>query len=96
MCKVPSLVVSSVVSSSNFCPLIARFTYHPRHPAVFWLHLNKGRYFSTRSKSALTIINVGVLAIGFTICGLGLYVSGRSINESTTNHSWSCAENSKF
>jgi hypothetical protein len=34
---------------------------------MFWLHFNKGRYFSTRAKSALTIINVGVLVIGFTI-----------------------------
>ncbi|KAJ5438729.1 amino acid transporter [Penicillium daleae] len=72
---------------------------------MFWLHFSKGRYFSTRAKSALTIINVGVLVIGFTISAdkdssvwtgiIRLYVSGRSINESTTNFSWSCADKSK-
>ncbi|CAG8172776.1 unnamed protein product [Penicillium salamii] len=63
-------------------------------PAVFWLHLNRGRYFSTTRKTVLTIVNVVILAIGFAIAGLGLYVSARSLSESTTNLSWSCADNS--
>ncbi|KAJ5329581.1 hypothetical protein N7452_009971 [Penicillium brevicompactum] len=63
-------------------------------PALFWLHMNRGQYFSTLSKGFLTFCNLSILAIAFGICGMGLYVSGRAINESSEGGSWSCADNS--
>ncbi|ODM21996.1 hypothetical protein SI65_02840 [Aspergillus cristatus] len=60
-------------------------------PAVFWLHMNYGRYFQTVAKSFLTIVNLAVLAISCAICGLGLYVSGAAIHEDSSSSSWSCA-----
>ncbi|CAG8934330.1 unnamed protein product [Penicillium salamii] len=63
-------------------------------PALFWLHMNRGQYFSTLSKGLLTICNLSILAIAFAMCGMGLYVSGRAINESSGSSSWSCANNS--
>ncbi|KAJ5871718.1 uncharacterized protein N7529_004071 [Penicillium soppii] len=62
-------------------------------PAIFWLVMNKGKWFSTPSKIALTILNVIILGIAIAICGLGLYVSGVAINESSSKASWTCANN---
>ncbi|KAM0104819.1 hypothetical protein ACP6JE_000454 [Aspergillus fumigatus] len=44
-------------------------------PAIFWLVMNKGRWFSTRSKICLTIVNFFILAFACALCGMGLYVS---------------------
>lgn len=41
-------------------------------PALFWLHMNKGQYFSTLSKGFLTFCNLTILAIAFGIVGLTL------------------------
>ncbi|CAG8039534.1 unnamed protein product [Penicillium nalgiovense] len=62
-------------------------------PAIMWLFLNKGRWFESWKKIVLTIINLVILAIACAICGLGLYVSGKSINESSSKSSWTCADN---
>ncbi|KAJ5322348.1 hypothetical protein N7452_010637 [Penicillium brevicompactum] len=62
-------------------------------PAIFWLSMNKGQWFSSPSKIALTIVNLVILGIAIAICGLGLYVSGVAINESSSNASWTCANN---
>ncbi|KAI3216554.1 hypothetical protein DTO012A9_10289 [Penicillium roqueforti] len=62
-------------------------------PAIFWFMMNKGKLFSSTRKIALTIINLAILGIACTICGLGLYVSGVAINESSSNASWTCANN---
>ncbi|KAJ5871268.1 uncharacterized protein N7529_003621 [Penicillium soppii] len=60
-------------------------------PAIFWFYMNKGRYFQNWKKTVLTITNIGVLAIAFAICGLGLYVSGVAIHNDSSSQSWSCA-----
>ncbi|KAJ5544544.1 hypothetical protein N7535_007058 [Penicillium sp. DV-2018c] len=60
-------------------------------PAIFWFHMNTGRYFQNWKKTVLTITNVLVLAISFAICGLGLWVSGVAIHEDSSSRSWSCA-----
>ncbi|KAJ6078370.1 hypothetical protein N7467_008123 [Penicillium canescens] len=60
-------------------------------PAVFWFYMNKGRYFSTTSKACLTVLNLVIFAIGCFMCGAGLYVSGRALNETASHHSWSCS-----
>ncbi|OGE49984.1 hypothetical protein PENARI_c019G03411 [Penicillium arizonense] len=62
-------------------------------PAIFWLVMNKGKWVSTPRKIILTIVNLVILAIACAICGLGLYVSGKAINESSSKSSWTCANN---
>lgn len=37
---------------------------------LFWLKMNKGQYFTSRSKICLTVINVGVVCIGCIIVSL--------------------------
>ncbi|KAJ5652336.1 hypothetical protein N7507_009762 [Penicillium longicatenatum] len=62
-------------------------------PAMFWLLMNKGQWWSSPKKIFLTIINFLILGIACAICGLGLYVSGKSIHDSSSNSSWTCASN---
>ncbi|CAI7645672.1 unnamed protein product [Penicillium glandicola] len=62
-------------------------------PAIFWFMMNKGKLFSSTRKIILTIVNVVILGIACAICGLGLYVSGVAINESSAKASWTCANN---
>ncbi|KAE8382015.1 transmembrane amino acid transporter protein-domain-containing protein [Aspergillus bertholletiae] len=62
-------------------------------PAIFWLVMNKGVWFSSPRKIFLTIVNVIILGIACALCGLGLYVSGKSINENSSSSSWTCANN---
>ncbi|PKY04412.1 hypothetical protein P168DRAFT_236371 [Aspergillus campestris IBT 28561] len=62
-------------------------------PAIFWFVLNKGQYFANWKKITLTVINLIILGIACAICGLGLYVSGKAINESSSKASWTCANN---
>ncbi|KAJ5519298.1 Amino acid transporter transmembrane [Penicillium expansum] len=60
---------------------------------VYWLHINKGKWFSSPRKIALTILNVCIILIGGCMCGLGLYVSGKAIHDDSSNNSFSCASN---
>ncbi|CAK46520.1 hypothetical protein AnigIFM60653_008987 [Aspergillus niger] len=60
---------------------------------MFWLYLNKDRLFSSPRKIALTIFNVIIIGIAACICGLGLYVSGRSLHDDANGSSFSCASN---
>lgn len=60
----------------------------------FWLFLNWGRYKASGKNIFLTVLNLIVFAIGATICGLGLYASGKSIAYDNSNASFSCADNS--
>ncbi|OJJ42299.1 hypothetical protein ASPZODRAFT_1502128 [Penicilliopsis zonata CBS 506.65] len=60
-------------------------------PAIFWFHMNRGRYFKTFQKTCMTIVNIGVLACAIAICVLGLYVSGVAIHNDAASSSWSCA-----
>ncbi|PYI11885.1 hypothetical protein BO78DRAFT_457170 [Aspergillus sclerotiicarbonarius CBS 121057] len=60
---------------------------------IFWLYLNKGQLFSSPRKIALTILNVIIIGIAACICGLGLYVSGRSLHDDANSNSFSCANN---
>ncbi|KGO69589.1 Amino acid transporter, transmembrane [Penicillium italicum] len=60
---------------------------------VYWLHINKGKWFSSPRKIALTVLNFCIILIGGCMCGLGLYVSGKAIHDDSTNNSFSCANN---
>ncbi|KAJ5471229.1 hypothetical protein N7530_008586 [Penicillium desertorum] len=62
---------------------------------VYWLHINKGRWFSSPRKIVLTIVNVCIILIGGCMCGLGLYVSGKAIHDNASNNSFSCASNAE-
>ncbi|OGE47398.1 hypothetical protein PENARI_c045G00085 [Penicillium arizonense] len=60
---------------------------------VYWLHINKGKWFSSPRKIFLTIVNVLIILIGGCMCGLGLYVSGKAIHDDASSNSFSCASN---
>lgn len=62
-------------------------------PAIFWIVMNKGQWFANWKKMALFVTNLVILGIACAICGLGLYVSGKSINESSSSSTWTCANN---
>ncbi|OJJ58068.1 hypothetical protein ASPSYDRAFT_1178640 [Aspergillus sydowii CBS 593.65] len=61
---------------------------------IFWLFLNKGRYTESWRKMFLTGANLIIFGIGGCLCGLGLYVSGKSIHDNPSSASFSCADNS--
>ncbi|KAJ6021187.1 hypothetical protein N7540_006691 [Penicillium herquei] len=60
---------------------------------VYWLHINRGKWFSSPRKIALTILNTLIVLIGACMCGLGLYVSGKAIHDDASSNSFSCASN---
>lgn len=63
---------------------------------IYWLFLNWGCYTASKRKMALTVLNVGITALGATLCGLGLWVSIKSISDDSKSGkgSFSCADNS--
>ncbi|KAK2873908.1 hypothetical protein FQN49_001999 [Arthroderma sp. PD_2] len=63
---------------------------------LFWLHMNRGQYFSSPRKIFLTFINSFVFIAGAAICGLGLYVSGKALHDSPAGASFSCASNVEY
>ncbi|KAL4786870.1 transmembrane amino acid transporter protein-domain-containing protein [Aspergillus varians] len=62
-------------------------------PGVFWLFMNKGLWFSSPRKIALTCLNVACFVIGLVMCALGLYASGKAIHDDPAGESFSCASN---
>ncbi|KAL2793058.1 transmembrane amino acid transporter protein-domain-containing protein [Aspergillus keveii] len=60
---------------------------------VYWLHINRGMWFSSPRKIFLTALNVCIVLIGGCMCGLGLYVSGKAIHDDASSNSFSCASN---
>ncbi|RDH26969.1 hypothetical protein BDQ94DRAFT_164042 [Aspergillus welwitschiae] len=54
-------------------------------PASFWLYLNKGNWLSSPRMICTTIFNILILGIACTMCGLGLYVSGKSIHNNNSS-----------
>lgn len=61
---------------------------------IFWLFMNWGNWFHGPRKIALTCLNFFTFALGATICGLGLYVSGYAITQGSSGGSWSCTVSS--
>ncbi|OJJ46085.1 hypothetical protein ASPZODRAFT_117902 [Penicilliopsis zonata CBS 506.65] len=60
---------------------------------LFWLHLNRGRYWSSPRKMLLSVLNLCIVGMGACLCGLGLYISGKAIHDDTAGVSFSCANN---
>lgn len=48
-------------------PVESLIDFTDASPALFWLHMNRGQYFSTPSKGFLTFCNLSILAIAFGI-----------------------------
>jgi amino acid permease len=62
---------------------------------IFWLFLNKGQYTRNWRKIALTMVNLGLFAMGLGICGMGLYASGKAIHDESGGSSWTCKSNAQ-
>ncbi|KAI9926225.1 hypothetical protein MW887_004688 [Aspergillus wentii] len=60
---------------------------------ILWLHLNKNNYFTSFKQGVLTIINVAIICMTATICGVGLYASGKTLHDNPSSASFSCANN---
>ncbi|KAJ5747663.1 uncharacterized protein N7511_009359 [Penicillium nucicola] len=60
---------------------------------MFWLHMNKGLWFSSAKKIALTLLNTLAITIGIVLCVLGLYASGMAIHDNPNGASFSCTSN---
>ncbi|KAJ5957812.1 Amino acid transporter transmembrane [Penicillium viridicatum] len=58
---------------------------------MFWLHMNKGLWFSSPKKIMLTLLNTFAIGVGITLCVLGLYASGSAIHNNPGSTSFSCA-----
>ncbi|KAL4956121.1 transmembrane amino acid transporter protein-domain-containing protein [Aspergillus filifer] len=61
-------------------------------PGAFWLFMNRGLWFSSPKKIALTCLNCFCLIIGIVMCVLGVYASGKAIHDDTSSASFSCAK----
>ncbi|KAJ5859819.1 hypothetical protein N7534_005096 [Penicillium rubens] len=59
---------------------------------MFWLHMNKGLWFSSPKKIMLTLLNSLAICVGVILCVLGLYASGSAIHNNPTSASFSCAK----
>lgn len=57
--------------------------------------MNWGQYFKSPQKITLSLVNLGLVGIGTTICACGLWVSGLAIHEDSAQAagSFSCANN---
>lgn len=42
---------------------------------MFWLHMNRGQYFSTVCKGFLTLCNISILAIAFAMVSLFIFIA---------------------
>ncbi|KAJ6129382.1 hypothetical protein N7512_002162 [Penicillium capsulatum] len=58
---------------------------------IFWLFLNWGKYGASWRKVSLTLVNLIVVVIGGCLCGMGLWVSGKSIHDHANGNSFSCS-----
>ncbi|BCR90719.1 neutral amino acid permease [Aspergillus chevalieri] len=88
------IIASAIPVFSNLLSLITAlfaswFTYGLS--GIFWLYMNKGLWFSSPRKIALTLLNVIIVGVGAILCGLGLYVSGKAIHDNPSSASFSCA-----
>ncbi|CAG8924732.1 unnamed protein product [Penicillium salamii] len=61
---------------------------------MFWLHMNKGLWFSSPKKIMLTILNTFAICVGIALCVLGLYASGSAIHDNPGSSSFSCTADS--
>ncbi|RAL04236.1 putative amino acid transporter [Aspergillus ibericus CBS 121593] len=90
------IIAEGIPSFSNLVSLISSLFaswFSFGLPGAYWLHMNYGQWWSSPRKSALTILNMVIFAIGGAMCGLGLYASGKAIHDDSSRSSFSCANN---
>ena len=92
------IIAESIPNFNDLLSLISSifaswFTYGLS--GIFWLFINKGQWWSSPKKVALTVLNSLLVLLGAAIMGMGLYASGKAISKGSGNGSWSCADNSK-
>ncbi|PVI06893.1 hypothetical protein DM02DRAFT_707499 [Periconia macrospinosa] len=91
------IIAQSIPSFSTLLGLISAlfaswFTYGMS--GALWLFLNWGKYTKDWKKMSLFSLNVWLVIMGFVICGVGLYASGKAIHDESGGVSWSCQDNS--
>ena len=85
-CSIPNFNNLLGVVSSLFA---SWFTYGVS--GIFWLFINSGKWFSTPSKTFLTIINWLLIIMAAAVCGIGMYSSGMAINGNDgKGGAWAC------
>lgn len=57
---------------------------------IYWLHLNRGQWFASPRKIALSILNIAIALFGLALCVLGLYASGTAIHKDANSNSFTC------
>ncbi|KAJ5094887.1 hypothetical protein N7532_007220 [Penicillium argentinense] len=57
---------------------------------IYWLHLNRGQWFASPRKVAMTVLNVAIALFGLALCVLGLYASGTAIHDDSSKASFTC------
>lgn len=62
-------------------------------PGFFWLYMNKNCLFSTKRKTALTVLNSGIFLLGSAICILGMWSSGYELSIGSAGKPFSCDNN---
>ncbi|OJJ98205.1 hypothetical protein ASPACDRAFT_121924 [Aspergillus aculeatus ATCC 16872] len=60
---------------------------------VFWLYMNRGQWFSSPRKTALTMLNILSFTVAACLCFVGLYVSGKAVHDHPSRMRFSCADN---
>ncbi|GAB7348253.1 hypothetical protein MBLNU459_g6244t1 [Dothideomycetes sp. NU459] len=64
-------------------------------PAIFWLWMNRGIYFTNWKKLTLFVLNVCILLVCLVVCVTGIYGSAWEISQNKCSRSpFSCADNS--
>jgi hypothetical protein len=81
------IIAESIPNFNDLLSLIsslfaAWFTYGLS--GVFWLFINKGKWFSSPKRGALAIFNWIIVGLGFAIMGMGLYASGKAVSVEKT------------
>ncbi|KAL4802964.1 transmembrane amino acid transporter protein-domain-containing protein [Aspergillus unguis] len=88
------IIAEAIPVFSNLLSLITAlfaswFTYGLS--GIFWLFMNKGVWFKNWKKILLTLLNLLAVAVGATLCGMGLWVSGKALHDNPSSQSFTCA-----
>ncbi|CAG8885792.1 unnamed protein product [Penicillium egyptiacum] len=85
------VIAEAIPGFNNLPSLIASLWFIFGFTGMFWLHMNKGLWFSSPQEIMLTLLNSLAICVGVILCVLGLYASGSAIHNSPSSTSFSCA-----
>ncbi|KAJ9658111.1 hypothetical protein H2201_007892 [Coniosporium apollinis] len=60
---------------------------------VLWIYMNKGKWWVSKRKGCLTVLNSTIFLCGAFICGVGLWATGTELAAGHGGKSFSCADN---